>query len=92
MVVAAMAAPVSSVGRRRSRFGSMFREGPLPEKVAFPGKVRLVLRDSQLSARRDEDEGEKDEEEVVVKREGSWHCDGNGNRGVAVTFDILEQK
>ena len=43
--------------------------------------------------RRDEEEKEEEEEVVfVVKREGSWHCDDDGNRGVAVTFDILEQK
>ena len=62
----------------------MFRDGPLPRKVG------LMWRDSQLLPRRDEDDVE--EAVVVAKREGSWHCGGFGNRGGAVTFDILEQK
>ena len=31
-------------------------------------------------------------EEAVVKREGSWQCDADGNAGVAFTFDILKQE
>ena len=30
--------------------------------------------------------------EAVVKREGSWQCDADGNAGVAFTFDILKQE
>ena len=98
VIVVATAAPASLVGRRRCRFCPMFREGPLPGKdpfsgmYLFPGKFRLLRRDSLLMPRRDEKEEEEEEAVLVVKREGSWHCDGDGNRGVAVTFDILEQK
>ena len=34
----------------------------------------------------------RDGAEAVVKREGSWQCDADGNAGVAFTFDILKQK
>ena len=79
-----MAAPPASVavGRRRCRSGSNFREPPL----RIVAKLRLMRLVSQVLLPR------RDGAEAVVKREGSWQCDADGNAGVAFTFDILKQE
>ena len=79
-----MAAPTAStaVGRRRCRSCSNFRVPPL----RIVAKLRLMRLVSQVLLPR------RDGMETVVKREGSWQCDADGNAGVAFTFDILKQE
>ena len=79
-----MAAPPASVavGRRRCRSCSNFREPPL----RIVAKLRLMRLVSQVLLPRRDGAG------AVVKREGSWQCDADGNAGVAFTFDILKQE
>ena len=75
-------APTAAAGRRRCRSCSILREPPL----RIVAKLRLMRWGSQVSLPR------RDEVEGVMKREGSWQCDADGNAGVAFTFDILKQE